>query len=172
MRLAVNLNLHRLDYLQILSFPRWSSSIAYATVRRRPFVFPRAVASLTPGPLFIPVESTPQLADILCSISSLRGEAGKERWEVAECLRRMSDEYGCAAEDYERRAMLFQRSGEMAISSKLKGDRVLEELERLQGNVLALDEGRSAADYLLRAEIFSKSAEIFSHSFADEEAPV
>ncbi|KAH7282541.1 hypothetical protein KP509_35G035500 [Ceratopteris richardii] len=142
------------------------------TAPRLASIVPCAIASSTNGPLSVPVEPTPRLADRLCNILTLHGEASQERWAASEYLRRVSDECGCTAEDYERRALMFRRIGEMAVSSKLKGDRVLEEMERLQANVLARDEGRSASNYLLRAELFSKSAEIFSHTFTDEEAPV
>ncbi|KAI5075613.1 hypothetical protein GOP47_0009689 [Adiantum capillus-veneris] len=109
-----------------------------------------------------------KIADVLGGLSVLYGEVGEERREAAECVQKTSEENGRSAEDYGRRALLFERSGKMAASSKLKGDRLLEELELLHSDILQWDEGRSAEDYRRRAELFGKSAEILGGKFCDE----
>eukprot|EP00250_Pteridium_aquilinum_P018348 c24045_g1_i1 orf=98-685(+) len=112
-----------------------------------------------------------QSSDLLGTISSLYNEVGEEKQAAAEYVQRTAKEGGRSAEDYGRRALLFERSGEMAASSKLKGERVVEKLELLEGEVLERDEGRSAADYFRRAQIFSKSAEVFGNQLSDEVLP-
>ncbi|MCO5600063.1 hypothetical protein L7F22_054171 [Adiantum nelumboides] len=109
-----------------------------------------------------------KFADMFGSISLLYGEVGEEMRAAAECIQKTAEESGRSAEDYGRRALLFEQSGEMAASNKQKSDRVVEELELLQANILQCDGGRTAEDYLWRAELFSKSAEIFGSKGCEE----